>query len=81
MLAWSSTMMPPVGKSGPLTNFSSERSWMSGFWISAMVAATSSPRLCGGMEVAMPTAMPLLPFASRFGKAAGSTTGSRVSPS
>jgi hypothetical protein len=29
------------------------------------------------MFVAMPTAMPLDPLASRFGKAAGSTTGSR----
>ena len=32
--------------------------------------------LCGGMLVAMPTAMPEEPLARRFGKAAGSTTGS-----
>ena len=78
MLAWSSTRMPPVGKSGPLTNFSRLRSCMLGFSISAMVAAHSSPRLCGGIEVAMPTAMPVEPLASRLGKAAGSTTGSFV---
>ena len=31
-------MMPPVGKSGPLTNFSSVRSWTLGFSISATSA-------------------------------------------
>ena len=35
-----------------------------------------SPRLCGGMLVAMPTAMPLEPLTSRFGKRAGRTCGS-----
>ena len=44
-------------------------------------APTSSSMLCGGMLVAMPTAMPLDPLASRFGNAAGSTTGSRSDPS
>jgi hypothetical protein len=33
------------------------------------------------MLVAMPTAIPEDPFASRFGNAAGSTTGSRSLPS
>ena len=37
--------------------------------------STSSPRLCGGMLVAMPTAMPLVPFMSRFGTTEGSTEG------
>ena len=32
--------------------------------------------LCGGIEVAMPTAMPAEPLARRCGTAAGSTTGS-----
>ena len=36
MVAGSSTRMPPVGKSGPFTNFSSVRSWMLGFSISAI---------------------------------------------
>ena len=38
-------------------------------------------RLCGGMFVAMPTAIPGEPLASRFGKRAGSTTGSVTEPS
>ena len=36
----------------------------------------SSPRLCGGMFVAMPTAMPDEPFRRRFGSFAGRTVGS-----
>ena len=36
----------------------------------------SRSRLCGGMFVAMPTAMPVPPLTSRFGNAAGKTTGS-----
>ena len=36
----------------------------------------TSPRLCGGMLVAMPTAMPPAPLTSRFGKRAGRTVGS-----
>ncbi len=36
-------------------------------------AAHSSSALCGGMLVAMPTAMPAEPLARRFGNAAGST--------
>ena len=41
-----------------------------------MQASITSPRLCGGMLVAMPTAMPLAPLTSRFGKRAGRTVGS-----
>ena len=37
-----------------------------------------SLRLCGGMLVAMPTAMPVEPFISRLGSAAGRTVGSVV---
>ena len=33
-------------------------------------AAHTSPALCGGIDVAMPTAMPAAPLASRFGNAA-----------
>ena len=40
------------------------------------VASMVSPRLCGGMFVAMPTAMPCEPFTSRLGKRAGRTVGS-----
>ena len=38
----------------------------------------TSPRLCGGMFVAMPTAMPVEPLTSRFGYVAGKTVGSVV---
>ena len=36
----------------------------------------TSPRLCGGIFVAMPTAMPIEPLTSRFGKRDGRTDGS-----
>ena len=42
---------------------------------------SSSPALCGGIAVAMPTAMPVVPLASRLGNAAGRTTGSSSLPS
>ncbi len=41
----------------------------------------TSPKLCGGMFVAMPTAIPVDPFTSRFGNRAGRTSGSCSSPS
>ena len=69
-------MMPPVGKSGPLTHFSSDFDFASGLSIRCSAASQSSAALCGGIEVAMPTAMPCAPLASRFGKPPGSTTGS-----
>ena len=69
-------MMPPVGKSGPGTIFISSSSAVSGFSISASVASMISVGLCGGMFVAIPTAMPAAPLISRFGKLAGRTFGS-----
>ncbi len=45
------------------------------------MAAASSPRLWGGMLVAMPTAMPDEPLSSRLGRRAGSTVGSCSVPS
>ena len=47
------------------------------FGLSIIITTPSmaSPRLCGGMFVAMPTAMPCEPLTSRFGKRAGSTAG------
>ena len=41
-----------------------------------MRPSTTSPRLWGGMFVAMPTAIPVAPFTSRFGSTVGSTVGS-----
>ena len=40
------------------------------------MAATVSRRLCGGMLVAMPTAMPEEPLTIRLGNAVGSARGS-----
>src|SRR6266481_5784688 len=54
-------MLPPVGKSGPGTY--SITCWMvrAGSSISAQQASISSPRLCGGMLVAMHRAEVALP--------------------
>ena len=74
-------MMAPVGKSGPGMTCMSSSTVISGLSMKAQVASTVSARLCGGMLVAMPTAMPEEPLTSRFGKRAGSTVGSWVLPS
>jgi len=72
---------PPVGKSGPCMCRIRPGVSMSGSSIRAIVAAIVSLRLCGGMFVAMPTAMPEAPLTSRFGKRAGRTSGSCSCPS
>ena len=36
----------------------------------------TSPKLCGGILVAIPTAIPVEPFTSKFGNLAGKTEGS-----
>ena len=74
-------MMPPVGKSGALmmlrissmsvSRFSSIRLLMI-----FVQAATTSRRLWGGIFVAMPTAIPVVPLTRRFGKREGMTSGS-----
>src|SRR5207249_1573058 len=51
-------IMPPVGKSGPLTSFIRSATVMAGLSICAQTPSMISPRLCGGMFVAIPTAMP-----------------------
>ncbi len=66
---------PPVGRSGPGTNrirVSKDAAGSRSRW---RAAAMTSPRLCGAMLVAMPTAMPAAPFTSRLGRPAGSTSG------
>ena len=74
-------IVAPVGKSGPLMWVISSSTPASGLSMSAMQALIVSPRLWGGMLVAMPTAIPDEPFTSRFGKRAGSTVGWRWRPS
>ena len=76
-----STTMPPVGKSGPRMTVSRSSVVALLLSISSKQPSISSATLCGGMFVAMPTAMPLDPFANRFGNAAGRTTGSCLEPS
>ena len=49
---------------------------MAGSSMAATAASMTSPRLWGGMFVAMPTAMPEDPLTSRFGKREGRTRGS-----
>ncbi len=79
------TMSAPLGKSGPLmrsTSASCSSSRLASGCSSAHRApSATSRRLCGGMLVAMPTAMPAEPLTSRFGKRAGSTAGSWLRPS
>ena len=60
--------MPPVGKSGAFTIFMSFSGLRVGSSMSAMQPSTISVRLCGGILVAMPTAIPLEPLISRFGR-------------
>ena len=67
----SSTSTPPVGKSGPGMCRSRSAVVACGWRIRWIAAAQTSPALCGGIEVAMPTAMPAAPLASRLGNAAG----------
>ena len=78
-------IVAPVGKSGPLMmriRLSSSSSRLASGWSSAQCTPSATSRmLCGGMLVAMPTAMPDEPLHSRFGKRAGSTVGSCVLPS
>ena len=72
---------PPVGKSGAGTMSRNSSRGISGRSIRARQASTISPRLCGGMLVAMPTAMPPAPLTSRLGMRDGRTEGSRSLPS
>jgi hypothetical protein len=67
---------PPVGKSGAGMCCMSSLVLMPGSCTSALRPATTSRRLCGGILVAMPTAMPAEPLTSRWGTLAGRTTGS-----
>ena len=74
-------MSPPVGKSGPRMISSSCSCGSTGSSISASSPATTSRRLCGGMFVAIPTAIPDDPLISRFGAFDGNTEGSFKRPS
>ena len=60
---------------------SCEMDVIAGLAMKARQPSITSPRLCGGMLVAMPTAMPPAPLTSRLGKPAGRTVGSSREPS
>ena len=64
-----------VGKSGPgiISMISSISN--SGLSTNAKQALTTSVRLCGGMLVAIPTAIPEDPLTSKLGILEGKTTG------
>ena len=73
--------IPPTGKSGPCTNCRRSSVVASGLSIRCPTASESSRRLCGGIFVAIPTAIPSVPMRSRFGTPAGNTSGSFFVPS
>ncbi len=80
-IPWRPKICAPVGKSGPLTNCIRSSGVASGFSSTWVTASMTSPRLWGGMLVAIPTAIPWEPLTRRLGKRDGSTTGSSVEPS
>ena len=67
---------PAVGKSGPSMTCIRSFTVASGSSRSIIAPSITSHRLCGGMLVAMATAIPVTPLTSRFGNLAGKTTGS-----
>ncbi len=72
---------PPPGKSGPGIKLISSACVSFGLRISATAAAATSRRLCDGISVARPTAMPDAPFSSTNGMRLGSVFGSSNEPS
>ena len=75
------SIIPPVGKSGALTisissSISVSRSSFTLFSMILITADMTSRRLCGGILVAIPTAIPVVPFTRRLGYLEGRTTGS-----
>ena len=75
------TVMPAVGKSGAGMISINSSIDASGLRSRCRQASTTSFRLCGGMLVAMPTAMPPEPLTSRLGSRVGMTSGSFSEPS
>src|SRR3989338_895215 len=65
--------MQPVGKSGPWMYCRRSSVVAPGLSMTCIAASQTSRRLCGGMLVAIPTAMPSVPLSRRFGTAVGIT--------
>ncbi len=72
---------PPAGKSGPGMYSISSACVSFGLRIIATAAFATSRRLCAGISVARPTAMPEAPFNSTKGRRPGKSFGSSVEPS
>src|SRR5260370_1072804 len=70
-MPWRPRMTPPVGKSGPNTIPLRSSMLSAGLAIIATQASITSPRLCGGMLVAIPTAIPPAPFTDDVANHAG----------
>ena len=69
-------IIPSVGKSGPfITDIKSSSETLSSSII-FIIPSINSDKLCGGIFVAIPTAIPEEPFASNAGILAGNTVGS-----
>ena len=68
--------IPPVGKSGPGISPRSSSVVMSLLSMYAHTASTTSPRLCVGIFVVIPTAIPSAPLIRRLGILTGRTDGS-----
>ena len=74
-------MVAPVGKSGPLTYCINSSIVISGFLAKAITPSITSPKLWGGILVAIPTAIPTEPETNKLGNLAGKTVGSCSEPS
>ena len=72
---------PPPGKSGPGIISSNSAVESFGVFIKAIAAAATSRKLCDGISVAIPTAIPEAPFSKTNGKRAGNNLGSWNEPS
>ena len=70
-----------VGKSGPGMYSAILASVRFGLRIRAIVPFTTSRKLCGGISVAIPTAIPVVPFNRILGTRAGKLIGSFIEPS
>ena len=73
--------IPPVGKSGPGTASIKSAVVASSLFIKIWIALMTSDKLCGGIFVVIPTAIPVAPLTNKFGKRAGKIDGSRSVPS
>ena len=71
-------MNPPVGKSGPGIYLSNSAVVIFGSSIKAIVALIASDKLCVGISVEIPTAIPVVPFTSKFGNLHGRVVGSSL---